>query len=57
MLREGREGSLVTLICDSGDRYSSTYYNPSWLAEAGLEIDPYREMLERFLDTGEHGLV
>jgi cysteine synthase len=56
MLREGREGSLVTLICDSGDRYASTYYDRSWLAEAKLDIDPYRGMLERFLDTGEHGL-
>jgi cysteine synthase A len=57
MLREGREGSLVTLICDSGDRYASTYYNPEWLAEAKLDIEPYRGMLERFLDTGEHGLA
>ena len=55
LLREGREGSLVTLICDSGDRYASTYYDPAWLAEAGLEIEPYRRMLEHFLDTGEYG--
>ena len=57
MLREAREGSLVTLICDSGDRYSSTYYNPQWLAQAGLDIDPYRRLLEHFLDTGEYGGV
>ena len=55
LLREGREGSLVTLICDSGDRYASTYYDPAWLARAGLEIEPYRRMLEHFLDTGEYG--
>ncbi len=52
MLRAGRQGSLVTLICDSGDRYAGTYYDPDWLAENGLDIEPYREMLERFLDTG-----
>ena len=57
LLREGREGSLVTLICDSGDRYASTYYDPAWLAEAGLEIEPYRRMLEHFLDTGEYGAL
>lgn len=30
---EGRAGrsSIVTLICDSGDRYHDTYYNPDWL--------------------------
>ena len=57
MLREGREGSLVTLICDSGDRYASTYYDGGWLEENGLDIDPYRRALERFLDTGEYGGV
>ena len=57
LLREGREGSLVTLIRDSGDRYASTYYDPAWLAEAGLEIEPYRRMLEHFLDTGEYGAL
>jgi cysteine synthase len=57
MLREGREGSLVTLICDSGDRYASTYYDGKWLEENGLDIAPYRRALERFLDTGEYGGV
>jgi cysteine synthase A len=28
-----QSGSLVTLICDSGDRYLESYYNPSWLSE------------------------
>ena len=52
MIREGREGSLVTLICDSGDRYASTYFDPAWLAANKIDIAPYRERLERFLDTG-----
>ncbi len=55
MLHAGREGSLVTLICDSGDRYASTYYDPAWLAGAGLDIEPWRRRLERFLDTGDPG--
>jgi len=57
MMRENREGSLVTLICDSGDRYASTYYDGGWLEENGLDIDPYRRALEHFLDTGEYGGV
>ena len=55
MMREGREGSLVTLICDSGDRYASTYYDGKWLEENGLDIDPYRRALEHFLEP--HGRV
>nr|WP_051469780.1 PLP-dependent cysteine synthase family protein [Chelativorans sp. J32] len=53
MMAEGEEGSLVSLICDSGDRYTSTYYDPDWLTKNDIDIEPYREMLETFLDTGE----
>ncbi len=31
-----QSGSVVTLICDSGDRYLHTYYNQEWLTGAGL---------------------
>jgi cysteine synthase len=46
------EGSLVTLICDSGDRYSGTYYDDSWIAAQGLDLAPYEQPLEHFLDMG-----
>lgn len=52
MMEARQEGSLVTLICDSGDRYASTYYNQEWLTENGLDIEPYRQAIERFLETG-----
>ena len=26
-------GSIVTLMCDSGERYSETYYNPHWVGK------------------------
>lgn len=53
MLREEHEGSLVTLICDSGDRYTATYFDERWLASNGLDVAPWRERIEKFLDTGE----
>jgi cysteine synthase A len=53
MIRAGQEGSLVTLICDSGDRYASTYFNAGWLKENAIDTSPYRDTLERFLDTGK----
>jgi cysteine synthase A len=52
LMKEGREGSLVTLICDSGDRYSSTYFNPDWLTKNSIEISPWCEAIETFLDSG-----
>jgi cysteine synthase A len=53
MMIAGRQGSIVTLICDGGHRYTETFYNPEWLRGNGIDIDPYRRMLDRFLDQGE----
>lgn len=39
MRREGRNGSIVTILCDGGDRYSHSYYNPDWYAAQGIDID------------------
>ncbi|MGH3517433.1 MAG: PLP-dependent cysteine synthase family protein [Haloechinothrix sp.] len=52
MLAEGRTGSVVTLVCDGGERYAHTYYDDGWVAEQGLDLEPYRERLESFLKTG-----
>ena len=53
MIAEGRRGSVVSLICDGGERYRHTYYDDAWLAEQWLDIAPYTAVLERFYDTGE----
>jgi len=52
MLDGGRQGSVVTLICDSGERYRHTYYDDAWLAAQGCVIDPVISQLEHFLTTG-----
>jgi cysteine synthase A len=52
MIAAGEEGSLVSLICDSGERYTATYYNDSWLRSNNIEIEPYCSMLGDFLDSG-----
>lgn len=36
MRAAGQTGSLVTLACDSGDRYADTIYDDTWLAASGL---------------------
>ncbi|MGW7519041.1 PLP-dependent cysteine synthase family protein [Streptomyces sp. NPDC054796] len=53
MVAEGRTGSVVTLICDPGDRYLDKYYSDAWLAEQDLDIRPYAQAIETFLATGE----
>ena len=49
----GHTGSVVTLLCDSGDRYARTYYDDDWLAEQHLDPAPYLATVERFLATGD----
>ncbi|MGH3859017.1 PLP-dependent cysteine synthase family protein [Actinokineospora sp.] len=49
----GMSGSVVTLLCDGGERYSHTYYDDAWVAAQGLDIEPYQEFVRHFLATGE----
>jgi cysteine synthase A len=53
MLAAGRTGSVVTLLCDGGERYAHTYYSDAWLAEQGLDLVPHAATLEGFARTGE----
>jgi cysteine synthase A len=48
MFAAGEQGSVVSLICDSGDRYLSTYFNDDWVAERELDLRPYEDALEDF---------
>jgi cysteine synthase A len=52
MRSRGARGSVVTLICDGGERYAGTYYDDAWVGEQGLELAPYTEALEAFLASG-----
>jgi cysteine synthase A len=52
MRAEGESGSVVTLLCDGGERYAHTYYDDSWLATKGLDIAPYAAALHEFDQTG-----
>ena len=31
MTEKGETGSIVTLLCDRGDRYLDSYYSPEWV--------------------------
>ena len=50
MIARGETGSIVTMICDSGERYLGTYYDEGWLKAQGLELGPYIEALEAFAE-------
>jgi cysteine synthase A len=52
MLAAGRTGSVVTLLCDGGERYAHTYYSDEWLAAEGLDLGPCAATLQGFTATG-----
>ncbi len=52
MVAAGEEGSLVTLLCDRGERYGQTYYDDAWIAAQGFDIAPFEAQVERFLNGG-----
>jgi cysteine synthase A len=52
MIAQGRTGSVVTLLCDGGERYAHTYYDDEWVAGKGLDLAPHTAILTEFLDTG-----
>ncbi|PHV10238.1 PLP-dependent cysteine synthase family protein [Chitinimonas sp. BJB300] len=33
----GQTGSIVTILCDSGERYAHSYYRPDWYTERGID--------------------
>ncbi|MFC0629344.1 PLP-dependent cysteine synthase family protein [Kribbella deserti] len=52
MRRTGASGSIVTLLCDGGERYADSYYDDGWLRSRGIDIAPYLDTLERFSVSG-----
>ncbi|MGK5082590.1 PLP-dependent cysteine synthase family protein [Bdellovibrionota bacterium FG-1] len=56
MITQNQIGSIVTLLCDSGERYSQTYYSNEWLAENHFDIAPYLTALDEFRKSGKLGL-
>ncbi|MAF14720.1 MAG: cysteine synthase [Marinomonas sp.] len=47
MQSKGEKGSIVTLMCDGGERYSQTYFDLDWVAK---EIGPIEEYLNLLYD-------
>ena len=52
MAAQGRSGSVVTLLADSGDRYADTYFSEEWLTSHGLDPSESAEVLSEFERSG-----
>jgi cysteine synthase A len=45
----GQTGSIVTLLCDSGERYLETYYDAQWVAANIGDITPWLQEITRLV--------
>lgn len=52
MKSRNESGSVVSLICDGGERYANTYYNEEWIANNGLTPESYAQQLEQLIELG-----
>ncbi|MGY0558647.1 MULTISPECIES: PLP-dependent cysteine synthase family protein [unclassified Lysobacter] len=53
MRAAGECGSIVSLLCDPGERYDQTLYDPDWLSRSGLDPSAAEAALRATLATGE----
>lgn len=49
MREEGKTGAIVTLLCDSGERYLDTYYNAEWMKANIGDIEPWKTEISRLV--------
>ena len=49
---QGRTGSIVTLICDDGERYRHSYYDDAWLQAQGLDSATAADAVQALIDEG-----
>ena len=47
MHEAGQGGSIVTILCDSGDRYAHSYYDPAWYSRHGIEVEAADQAIAR----------
>jgi cysteine synthase A len=49
MRARGEHGSIVSLLCDRGERYDDTLFDRAWLANHGIEVQVPLAALRRSL--------
>ncbi|MFF2085015.1 PLP-dependent cysteine synthase family protein [Nocardia sp. NPDC058176] len=52
LVAQGRTGSVVTLLCDGGDRYAGTYFDDAWVAAQNIDLAAPTAVLTEFAATG-----
>ena len=48
----GEQGSVVAILCDSGERYATSYYDATWLQAEGFELAPLIDCVAACAEQG-----
>lgn len=48
----GQTGSIVTILCDGGERYAHSYYNADWLQAQGFDMTAADAAVRATAETG-----
>ena len=51
MRARGETGSIVTLLCDRGERYAETLFDSVWLESRSIDLAPWRQALQQAIET------
>ncbi|AZG48024.1 L-cysteine desulfhydrase Cds1 [Gordonia insulae] len=52
MVAARQAGSVVSLLCDSGDRYETTYFDDGWIDAQGFDLTEAAAVLDEFFESG-----
>jgi cysteine synthase A len=53
MRQRGQSGSIVTLMCDGGERYEHSVYSDDWAEQQGFDLARAEAVLTRVVEQGE----
>ena len=51
MRARGESGSIVSLLCDRGERYADTLFDRAWRDQHGIDIEPWTGKLQALAQT------
>lgn len=55
MADAGESGSIVSLLCDGGERYRASHADPAWVTAQGIDPAPFAAQLDAYDATGRLG--
>jgi cysteine synthase A len=52
MREAGQSGSIVSILCDGGERYAHSYYNPDWYAQNNIDVTASDALIKAAAEGG-----